>query len=123
MLFRNLFLLFSLYFLSVFSNNLNAQTGISFECGGYEFTLYPDSTPLKFSYKVGDKISYDYQGRVSYIGNLRISYDYQGRVSYIGNLRISYDYQGRVSYIGSMRISYDYQGRISGTSGSLDCNF
>ena len=105
------------------SYNSFAQSGISFECNNYEFTVYPDESPLKFSYKAGDNISYDYKGRVSRIGSISISYDYKGRVSRIGSISISYDYKGRVLRIGGMSIRYDYQGRISGSSGSLNCNF
>ena len=100
-----------------------AQSGVSFECNNYEFTIYPDERPLKFSYKVGDSINYDYQGRVSSIGSTIISYDFQGRVSYIGNISVSYDYQGRISSIGGMSLTYDFQGRLSGSYGSLTCNF
>ena len=100
-----------------------AQSGMSFECNNYEFTVYPDERPLKYSYKVGDNISYDYSGRVSQIGNIHIWYDYSGRVSQIGNIHISHDYSGRISQIGGMSITYDYQGRISGSYGSLNCNF
>ena len=114
---------FILFFLIFLTHNLHSQSGISFECNNYEFTVYPDESPLKFSYKVGDNISYDYQGRVSRIGSISISYDYQGRVSRIGNISISYDYRGRDSRIGGMSITYDYQGRLSGSSGSLKCNF
>ena len=108
---------------SLISYTSFAQSGISFECNNYEFTIYPDESPLKFSYKAGDNISYDYKGRVSRIGRISISYDYKGRVSRIGGMSISYDYKGRVSRIGGMSISYDYKGRISGSSGSLNCNF
>jgi hypothetical protein len=110
----------------IFSVQTIAQTPISFECGGYEFTINPDTNsnnPLKFTMKAGDDIIYDYQGRVSYIGDIDIQYDYQGRVSYIGDIDINYDYKGNISYIGDMQIKYDYQGRITGSSGSVDCNF
>ena len=97
--------------------------GFSFECGGYSFEVYEDDTPLKFNFKSGDDINYDYKGRVNYIGRIRISYDYKGRVDYIGNVSISYDYKGRIDYIGGMSIEYDYRGRFTGASGRIGCNF
>ena len=99
-----------------------AQSGITFECNNYEFTVYQDDTPLKFSYKIGDDISYDYYGRVIKIGDINISNDYYGRVEKIGGMRIERDYYGKVTGIGGMSITYDYYGRMTGSSGSLNCD-
>mgnify|MGYP001273260532 CR=1 FL=1 len=115
--------LYLVILLSLMSYVSYAQSGISFECNNYEFTVYPDERPLEFSYKLGDSINYDYQGRVSSIGSISITYDIQGRVSNIGSIRVSYDFQGRVSSIGGMSLTYDFQGRLTGSYGSLTCNF
>lgn len=96
---------------------------ISFECGNYKFTVYEDDTPLKYNFMAGDDIDYDYQGRVSNIGDLDIDYDYQGRVRSIGNVDIDYNYQGRIVSIGNMDIEYDYNGRLRGSSGRIDCDW
>lgn len=76
----------------------------------------------EFSYGMiqGDKIGYDYSGRVSKVGSISINYDYSGRISKVGTVSINYDYSGRVSKVGNLTISYDYSGRISGTSGSVN---
>ena len=63
-------ILFSLISYTSFAQS----SGISFECSNYEFTVFPDARPLKFSYKAGDPILYDWKGRVSSIGNIYISY-------------------------------------------------
>ena len=112
-------ILFSLISYTSFAQS----SGISFECSNYEFTVFPDARPLKFSFKAGDPILYDWKGRVSSIGNIYISYDWEGRVSSIGNIYISYDVSGRVYNIGGMSIQYDFQGRVTGTYGSLNCIF
>jgi len=99
-----------------------AQSGISFECNNYEFTVYQDETPLKFSFKIGDDISHDFSGKVTRIGDINISYDFYGRVTRIGGMSISRDFSGKITRIGGMSISYDYQGRMTGSSGSLNCD-
>lgn|GEM_PF-2781659 len=114
-----------LFFLTViimtFSNSYGQ--GFSFECGGYSFEVYEDETPLKFNFKSGDDIDYDYRGRVESIGDIDIDYDYRGRVESIGNVEIDYDYKGRIKSIGGMEIKYDYKGRFTGSSGNIGCRF
>jgi len=97
--------------------------GMSFECGGYSFTVYEKDSPLKYNFKAGDDIDYDYKGRVESIGDLDIDYDYKGRVESIGNVDIDYDYKGRIESIGGMDLEYDYKGRFTGSSGSIGCRW
>ena len=75
-----------------------------------------------FSYVAvrGDRIGYDFQGRVTSIGNVWVSYDHNGRVTRVGNVRISYDIHGRVTRVGNLRIHYDFNGRISRITGSVN---
>ena len=109
-----------LIFCLLFSVSLcYSQSGMSFSCGGYEFTVYEDDTPLEFSMKSGDDIRYSY-GKVSQIGDISIRYKY-GKVSQIGNVSIRYKY-GKLSQIGGMSIRYSY-GKLSGTSGSIGCDW
>lgn len=96
---------------------------LSFECGGYSFVIYSDETPLEFSFKVGDDIRYDYEGRVKAIGDISVSYEYKKRVSYIGNVRIDYNYEGFIKSIGGMDIEYDYEDRLKGTRGEIGCRW
>ena len=49
----------------------------------------------------------------------RISYNYDGKVSKVGRVYISYNYDGKVSKVGGMRISYNYNGQVTGTSGRV----
>lgn len=49
----------------------------------------------------------------------RISYNYDGKVSKVGRVYISYNYDGNVSKVGGMRISYNYNGQVTGTSGRV----
>ena len=81
--------------------------GMSFECGGYSFTVYEKDSPLKYNFKAGDDIDYDYKGRVESIGNVDIDYDYKGRIE----------------SIGGMDLEYDYKGRFTGSSGSIGCRW
>ena len=64
---------------------------------GREFSITAPKGEFSYGMIAGDDISYDYKGRVSWVGKVQISYDYQGRVSYVGRLSVNYDYQGRIS--------------------------
>jgi hypothetical protein len=77
--------MYKLYLAILFSlisyTSFAQSSGISFECSNYEFTVFPDARPLKFSFKAGDPILYDVSGRVYNIGGMSIQYDFQGRVT------------------------------------------
>ena len=102
---------------------LFSQNSTKFECGGYEFTVWDNSTPIRYSVRPGDKITRDFSGRVSKIGKIRISYDFSGKVNRIGNVRISRDFSGKINRIGNMRFNYDLSGRFTGSSGNIGCNW
>ncbi len=87
---------------------------------GREFSISAPSGSFSYGMIQGDRVSYDYEGRVSKVGSVIISYDYEGRVSQVGSVRISYDYEGRVSRVGNLSVQYDYSGRVTGTTGSVN---
>jgi hypothetical protein len=126
-----LFLLFILNIITskefVFANstipsyNLLQNTAIRFSEGGIRFSIYLDGT---FDYESsGERVTYNYSGGVSQIGNVFISYNYSGKVSQIGKVFISYNYNGKVNKVGCMFINYDYSGRVTGTSGNVSCGY
>lgn len=86
---------------------------------GREFSITAPSGNFSYGMISGDRITYDYNDRVSKIGSVYIGYNYDGKISKVGNVYITYDYNGRVSKVGRMYITYDYNGRISRTSGSV----
>ena len=103
--------------------NTFQNSAIRFSEGGVNFSVYLDGS---FDYQSsGERVSYNYSGKVSRIGDVFINYNYDGsRVSQIGNVYISYDFQGKkVSKIGCLYVQYDYQGRFTGTSGSVGCGY
>ena len=65
------------------------------------------------SYSSDKMFSFDFEGKVSKIGNVNVSYDYEGKLSKVGSINISYNYENRVSKIGGDNISYTYDGRVS----------
>jgi hypothetical protein len=87
---------------------------------GREFSIAAPTGDFSYAMIAGDKISYDYKGRVDKVGSVYISYDYKGRVDKVGSVYISYDYKGRVDKVGGLYVEYDYNGRIYGTSGSVN---
>ena len=95
-------LIFSVQF--SFSQDVNGWT---FECGGYSFKVWDDDTPIEYSFRSGD----------------RISRDWNGRVEKIGNVRISRDWNGKIDKIGGMRLNFDWNGRFEGSTGSIGCNW
>ena len=111
-------LIFSVQF--SFSQDVNGWT---FECGGYSFKVWDDDTPIEYSFRSGDRISRDWNGRVEKVGDIRISYDWNGRVEKIGNVRISRDWNGKIDKIGGMRLNFDWNGRFEGSTGSIGCNW
>jgi hypothetical protein len=48
---------------------------------GREFSITAPKGEFSYGMIAGDKINYDYQGRVSSVGRLNVFYDYQGRIS------------------------------------------
>ena len=64
---------------------------------GREFSITAPSGEFSYGMIAGDRVTYDYSGRVSKVGRVYITYDYSGRVSKVGRLYVSYDYQGRIS--------------------------
>ena len=99
------------------------QSGWSFECGGYSFKVWDDDTPIEYSFRSGDKISRNYSGEVTQVGDIRISYNYSGEVTSIGNVRISRNYSGEINQIGGMRLEFNYSGEFTGSSGRIGCNW
>lgn len=87
---------------------------------GREFSITAPDGEFSYGMIAGDRVSYDYSGRVSKVGTVYISYDYSGRVSKVGGVYISYDYSDRVKKVGGLNVYYDYSGRISRTSGSVN---
>jgi hypothetical protein len=87
---------------------------------GREFNIIAPTGELSYGMLSNDRISYDYNGRVSKIGSVYVSYDYNGRISKVGSVYISFDYNGRLSKVGGMYVKYDYQGRVTGTSGEVN---
>ena len=117
---KKLLLIFCFFFSVSFSFG---QSGWSFECGGYSFKVWDDTTPIEYSFKSGDRISRDYNGKVNKVGDIRISYDYNGKVNKVGNVRISRDYNGKINKIGGMRLKFDYNGNFTGSSGNIGCDW
>ena len=104
----------------LFSQDVNGWT---LECGGYSFKVWDDDTPIGYSFKSGDRISRNYSGKVTKVGDIRIYYNYSGEVNKIGNVRITRNYSGKINKIGNMRLNFDYSGRFTGSSGSIDCDW
>ena len=117
-LFLTVSLILSVQFL--FSQGGNGWT---LECGGYSFKVWDDDTPIGYSFKSGDRISRNYSGKVTSVGNIYISYNYSGEVTQIGNVYISRNYSGKITQIGGMYLSFDYSGNFTGSSGSIDCDW
>ena len=106
---------------SINGEALLQNTAIRFSEGGITFSIYLDGT---FDYESsGERVSYNYDGKVSRIGDVFISYNYDGRVSKIGQTFIGYNYGGKVNKVGCMFINYDYSGRVTGTSGDVKCGY
>lgn len=86
---------------------------------GREFKLTAPNARFSYVSIQGDRISYDFDGRVSRIGPLRLDYDIKGRLTKLGNVCIYYDIRERVYQIGGLRVYYDFEGRVERTSGSV----
>ncbi len=87
---------------------------------GREFSIYAPSGELSYGMLQGDRITYDFKGRVSKVGNTYISYNFNGRVSKVGDVYILFDFNGRLSKVGGLYIQYNFQGRVIGTSGRVN---
>ena len=109
---------------------------VTFECNNYEFTFTNKKAsdyPIRFKHPLGEEVRYDFNGRVSKIGELDIRYDFNGRLEsirkgYRQEIEIRYDTRGRIEsisagYDSKIEYNYDYQGRYTGASGNLTCPF
>lgn len=78
----------------------------------YEVSISQTGKILNYTILSNGKISYDFDGRISKLGQVPISYDFQNRINYIDGERIGYDFDGRVKEIGSILIHYNFDKRI-----------
>ena len=119
---KKLLFVFCLFFSISLSFGQNVS-GWSFECGGYNFKVWDDDTPIEYSFKSGDQISRNFSGQVTQVGDIRISYNFSGQVTQIGNVRISRNFSGKITQIGGMRLSFNFNGEFTGSSGSIGCRW